>query len=150
MIAHDAVLCRVPRQRLAELQGSKLRIERRVEKEIGVTALRDDTALLEHDNAVGLLHGSEAVSDDQRGAILRRIVQRPLHQPFAGSIERAGGLVKQQDRRILQDRACDRDALMLSAKEPYPTLTEKRVVALRQFFDKAGRPAISAARWTCA
>lgn len=74
-----------------------------------MTALRDDAALLQHDDAVGLLHGSEAVRDNQRAAILRRIVQRPLHQPFAGGIERAGGLVEQQDGRILQDRAGDRE-----------------------------------------
>jgi hypothetical protein len=112
-IAHSAALHRLP-QRLAELQGGKLRIKRRGLKEIGVTALRDDAAVFQHDDAVGLLYGSEAVRDDQRGAVLRGIVQRQLYQPFTGGIERAGGLVEQQDGRILQDRAGDRDALTLS------------------------------------
>jgi hypothetical protein len=113
VIAHCAVLylCRLPR-RLAELQRGKLRIERRVVKQIRVTAPRDDAALLQHDNAVGLLYGSEAMRDDQRRAILRGIVQRPLDQSFTGGIERAGSLVEQQDGRILQDRAGNRDALI--------------------------------------
>jgi hypothetical protein len=31
--------------------------------------------------------------------------QRLLHQPFRFGVERAGGLVQQQDRRILEDGA---------------------------------------------
>jgi hypothetical protein len=93
VIADSAAQYGLPRQ-LSELQGGKLRIERRGLKQIGVTALRGDTALLQHDNAVGLLNGSEAVRDDQRPAILHGIVQRQLHQSFTGGIERAGGLVE--------------------------------------------------------
>ena len=80
-----------------------------------MTSLRNDAAMFQHDNAVGLLNGREPVRNDERGAVLRGIVERLLHEPFAGGIERAGGLVEQQDGRILQDRASNRDALPLSA-----------------------------------
>ncbi|MGF6674388.1 hypothetical protein OKW44_002240 [Paraburkholderia sp. WSM4174] len=120
-IALSVALSRM-RNLLAKLQGGKLGIERRAQKQVGVTALRDDAALLQHDNAVRLLYGREAVRDDQRGAVLRGIVQRLLYEAFAGSVERAGGLVQQQDGRILQDRAGDRNALALSARQSYSAL----------------------------
>ena len=77
-----------------------------------MTSLRNDASVFQHDNAVGLLNGREPMSNDQRGAVLRGIVQRLLHETFAGGIECAGGLVEQQDGRILQDRAGNRDALI--------------------------------------
>ncbi|KAH0427646.1 hypothetical protein KCU90_g7146, partial [Aureobasidium melanogenum] len=126
-------------RRLAELQGRKLGIKRRAQQKLGVPPLRDDAALFQHDNAVSLLHGRETVRDDQRGAVLRGIVESLLDQPLAGGIERAGCFVEQQDGRILQDRACDRNALALSTRQSHATLAEKSIVALRQFFDETGR-----------
>ena len=52
-------------------------------------------------------------------------------------VERRGRLVEQQDRRVLQHRARDRDALPLPAREPHAVLADQRVVALRQFADEA-------------
>ncbi len=58
------------------------------------------------------------------------VLQRLLHGALALRVERAGGLVEQQDRRVLQQRARDRDALLLAAGQARAALAEFGVVAL--------------------
>ena len=83
-----------------------------------------------------LQHGREPVRDDDRRAVLHQPLERLLHQPLALGVERARRLVEQQDRRVAQDRARDRDALPLSARESRAALAEERVVALRQLAEE--------------
>ena len=78
---------------------------------------------------------------------LHRRRQALLHQDLGFDVERAGGLVEQQDGRALQDRARDRDALALAAGKPHAPLAQVGVVALGQTLDElvgkgrhAGRP----------
>ena len=74
--------------------------------------------------------------DDNRRAAAHQTAQRRLHVPLRLGVERRGGLVEQQDRRVLQHRARDRDALPLPAGEPDAMLADRRVVALRQVADE--------------
>ena len=80
-----------------------------------------------------------------------RRCQRLLHGQLAFRIERAGRLVEQQDGRIAQDGAGERDALALAAGQRHAALAEPRCVALRP--GRAMKPsawAASAARSTSA
>ncbi len=107
-----------------------------------VAAARDDAAVSHHDDAVGFQHGREPVRDDDRRAVLHEPLERLLHEQLVVRVERARRLVEQQDRRVLENRARDRDALPLSARQPHAALAEKRVVPLRQHADElvgAGR-----------
>ena len=63
---------------------------------------------------------------------LHQFLQRGLHQGFAFGIERRRGLVEQQQRRIAQDRAGDRDALALAARQRNAALADLGLKALRQ------------------
>ena len=90
------------------------------------------SAVIDDDDAIGLLHGCEAVRNDDRRALRHELLERLLHEQLARGVERARRLVEQQDRRILENRARDRDALPLPARQPRAALAEKRVVALRQ------------------
>ena len=92
----------------------------------------DDAAAVDHDDAVGIDGGGQPMRDHERGAVAHELLERVLHQPLALRIERAGGLVEQQDRRILEDGARDGDALLLAAREPRAALAEEGVVAFRQ------------------
>ncbi len=83
----------------------------------------------EHDGAVGLQHRCQPMSDDECGAILHQPPEGQLHQTLGLGIECAGGLIEQQDRRILEDCARDGDALALPARQPRAALTEEGVVA---------------------
>ena len=88
--------------------------------------------LVEHQDAVAGQHGREPVRDHQRGAALHQPLERRLHQRLALGVERRGRLVEQQERRVAQDRARDRDALALAAGQRHAALADRRVVALRQ------------------
>ena len=71
--------------------------------------------MLQHHDALRLLHGGQPVRDDERGAPLHRGVQPLLHEDFGLRIQRAGGFIEQQQRRVLQYRPRDGDALALPA-----------------------------------
>ena len=94
--------------------------------------LFDDPALIHHQDAVAGEHGCEAMRDHERGAMTHQFFQRRLHQRLAFGIERGGGFVEQQQRRIAQDRARDRDALALAARQRHAALAELRLESARQ------------------
>ena len=98
--------------------------------------LLDDAAPLHHHDAVARQHGREPVRDHQRGAVAHQFFQRGLHQRLALRVERRGGLVEQQERRVAQDRARDRDALALAAGQRHAALAELRLEAARQPVDE--------------
>ena len=97
---------------------------------------RLDATLVDHHRAIRALHRRQAVRDDQHRTVLRSAVDRRLHEGFALGIERAGRFVQKQDRRVLQQRACDRDALALSAGQAHAALAELGVIAVRQAGDE--------------
>ena len=59
-----------------------------------------------------------------------------LHQPLGFGIERGRRLVEQDDRRILDQRAGDGDALALAARQLQAVLADRRVVAEREAHDE--------------
>ena len=59
-----------------------------------------------------------------------------LHLALGFGIERGGGFVEQDDRRILDQRARDRDALALAAGQLQAVLADRRVVAEREAHDE--------------
>ena len=84
-------------------------------QQLRVRALLDHAALVQHQHLVGVFDGRQPVRDDQRRAVGHQVVERVLHQAFGFGVERGGGLVEDQDRRVLQHRARDREALALAA-----------------------------------
>ena len=73
--------------------------------------------------------GVQPVRDHDRGAPLAETLDRALHLPLGFGIERSGGFVEQDDRRVLEQRAGDRDALTLAAGDLQAVLADRRVVA---------------------
>ncbi len=67
------------------------------------------------------------------------MIKRILDQPFAFGIERAGGLVEQQDRRIAQHRTGDGKPLLLAAREPGAVFAQIGVEPLGQAFEELRR-----------
>ena len=79
-----------------------------------------------------MLDGGQAMGDDQRGAALRQLGQRALDGHFGGGIERRGGFVEDEDRRVLEEDAGDGDALLLSARELDAALAYHRIEPVGQ------------------
>ncbi len=90
----------------------------------------DDASGLQHVDHVGTHHCREPVGDGERGAPLRRLVERFLHHALRHRVERGGGLIQKQHRRILEEHTGDRDPLLLAAGKPVPALPHHRVVPL--------------------
>ena len=65
-------------------------------------------------------------------------VERHLHQALVLGVERAGGLVEEQQRGVAQDRARDRDPLPLAAGQAHALLAEEGGEALRQAVEELG------------
>ena len=96
----------------------------------------DDAAPVENDEGVHAPDRRQAVRDDDCCPPSHQRPERALDQRFALGIERARRFVEDQNRRVLQDRARDRDALALAARELDAALTHECVVAVGQRLDE--------------
>ena len=101
-----------------------------------MAAALDDAAGVHHQDLVGAHHGREPVRDHERGAADADAVELGLDRLLGRGVERGGRLVEDQDRRILQQRARDRDALLLAAGELEPALADLGLVAVGQRHDE--------------
>ena len=77
-------------------------------------ALLDDLAVLQHDDQVGVADRGEAVCDHERGAAGEERAQRALDLPLGADVDRRGRLVEDQDPRVGEQRARERDELALA------------------------------------
>ncbi len=80
-----------------------------------------------------------AITNVVRPAITSR--QRELDLLLGRGVDRRGRVVEDQDPRVGEDRARDRDPLALAARQRQPALADHRVVALGQRLDERRRPA---------
>src|SRR6202034_246322 len=95
-------------------------------------AHRNLVAVIHDDDPIGLQHRGEPMRDDERRASLHEPLERLLHQQLRFRVERARGLVEEEDGRILENCAGESDALALAARQPRAALAEERVVTLRE------------------
>ena len=118
-------------------------------------AVLDDVALLEHDDAVGVAHGGEAVGDEDGGdrpVVAERPGQHRLEELELGPrVEVGGGLIEHEDRRALLDgveTTGQRDALPLPAGEVDAAAgraVQGRLPDDREAVDESSTPATRAA-----
>ena len=94
--------------------------------------LLDDAAMLEHHDQIGVADGRQAVGDHERGALRAQRGHGVLDQHLGAGVDRRRGFVEDEDARIGQDRAGDRHALALPARQLHAALADDRVVAVRQ------------------
>src|SRR5271155_5446140 len=99
----------------------------------------DEPAALHGDDAVAAAHRRQAMGDDDDGAVLGDVRHVLLDDPLALVVERARRLVEDQDSRVHDQGAGDRDALALAARKCGAAFADDRVVALRQFEDEVVR-----------
>ena len=90
----------------------------------------------QHHDTIGVLHGAEPVCDHERGAVLHQLAHRILYVALGLGVERRGGFVEHQDRRVLVERACDGDALALAAGKTDALGADVGVEPRRQALDE--------------
>ena len=76
-----------------------------------------DPAAFEHQDHVGVHQHREAVRNDDERAAFGDAQQIGVDDRLAFGVERAGRLVEDQDARIADQRAGDRQALALTARQ---------------------------------
>ena len=76
----------------------------------------DDLARFQHHHPVEIAQRGEAMRDRDHGAPAHQAAERLADRLLGFAVERGGGLVEQQDRRILQERARNGNALALAAR----------------------------------
>ena len=74
-------------------------------------------AVVEHDDLVGERDRREPVGDDERRAAPHRLAQARADPRLGGRVDRGGRVVEDQDARVDEERAGDREALALAARE---------------------------------
>ena len=74
--------------------------------------------------------------DDERGAVLRHLLERVLDVLLGVTVERGGRLVEHQDRRSFQDGAGDGDALLFATGKLQAALADLGFVALGRQADE--------------
>ncbi len=82
-----------------------------------VAAVGDDLAVAQLDDALGPRGDIGIVGDDDdRPPLAVQLLQDLQDLLAAAPVERAGGFVRQDDLGAVDQRACDRDTLLLAAR----------------------------------
>src|SRR6516162_3936959 len=99
-------------------------------------AVFDQAATLERDDAIRRPHGRKPVRDDENRPPLGDLLHVLLNDTLALIVEGARRLIEDQNARIGDERAGNRDALALAAREGRAALAYDRVVAFGQLEDE--------------
>src|SRR3984957_4525882 len=121
---------------LAKLRPVERGIAAALAQELVVAAAFVDEAAIDDENGVGMHDRRQPVGDDDRGAPLAELRHRLLYVALGFGIERRSGLVEQDDRCVLDQRARDGDALALAAGKLQAVLADRGVVAGREARDE--------------
>ena len=101
-----------------------------------MSAAFDDASVFQYQNLVGIADGAEAVCDDETCATAHESLESLLDQSLGGGVDTGGGLVENEDGRVLQQRAGDADALLFADAQTHPAFADLGVEAVGQFANK--------------
>src|SRR5271156_1935073 len=93
-------------------------------------AALDDVSAFDNQNLIGAADGREAMRDHERGAALHEEAESLLDHGFGFGVEGRGCLVEDEDARVGQNRARNRQALALASRKLDATLANDSVVAV--------------------
>ena len=130
---------RIDRRIVRRLRRHQLRVRAVRRQQRGVVAALHQPTLVEHQNLVAGHHARKPVRHDQRRAPRHQALQRLLNRRLVFGVHAGQRLIEDQNRRVAQQRAGDRDPLPLAARKPMPPLADHRLVALRQVGDELVR-----------
>src|SRR5690606_11685595 len=101
----------------AQLTFEQLAVKPAATDEFGMRTALDDAAPGKHHDLIRAQHGTQPVSDDERGAALHQSLERGLHGGLRLTVEGTGGFVEYQDAGVLQERPGDGYPLPLTPRE---------------------------------
>jgi len=101
-----------------------------------VRAPLDDAMIIDHQDLVGVADGAQPVGDDQAGAVCHKRTQALLDKQLGARIHRAGGLVQDEDARVLEDGPSDGQKLAVAVAEHGASFAHFCLVPLWQALDE--------------
>jgi hypothetical protein len=93
-----------------------------------VPPLLDNLAVFQVDNLIRVAHRRYPMRDQERRASAHELFQFSQYFVFGLGIDAREGVVENQDRRIFNDRAGQRGALLLSSRQAHAALPDHGVV----------------------
>src|SRR5258705_1138415 len=96
--------------------------------QLGMCAALDDAAMFKVENQISPRRVVRIMGDEKYGARAIKALKRREHFAFVLLVEACHGLVKNQDRRLANRRACDGDALSLPMRKRHTSFTHYRVI----------------------
>lgn len=99
------------------MAGGQFAVEGVVGRQLLVAAAGGGAAVVQDADVVGVLHGGQAVGDNQQGALLGDVLHDGGERRFIDRVEVGGGLVQQEQRGAGEQRAGEGDALAFAAGE---------------------------------
>ena len=107
--------------------------------ELGVATETGDAAVVEHEDAVGMLNGARTLRDDDLGRV-GQVARQTLADKRVGlGVDGARGVVENEDLRALQQGARNAQTLLLAAGDVGAALFDVGVVLLREALDELVR-----------
>ena len=104
-----------------------------------MAAALNDSAVLQHHDAVRIFNGGKAVRNNKRGSAFHQRIHAFLHQFFRSGINGGGGLIQNQHGRIRNCRPCNGKQLALTLRKVAAVAVDHGVIAVRQSGNKAVR-----------
>ena len=108
-------------------------------QQLVVSAGGGDAAVVHHDDQVGVLHGGDALRDDDLGGLGDIGSEARADERVGAGIDGGGRVVEDQHLRLLEQRARDAQALLLAAGDVRAALLDVGVVAVGEGADKVVR-----------
>ncbi|KAH0442305.1 P-loop containing nucleoside triphosphate hydrolase protein, partial [Aureobasidium melanogenum] len=121
---------------LLPLQRPHFRVHAVTRQQFPMRALFDHAAMLHHENPVRVHHGGKPMRDHDRRAALCEACQFGLDRAFGARVERRRRLVENDNARVFQNGASNRDALTLTPRQAHATFADAGVVMIRQPLDE--------------
>src|SRR5215471_2703457 len=109
-------------------------------EELSVRALLHQPPLVEDDNLVGLLGNPQPMRHDERAASRHCRAKRAEDLGLLAGIDRGEDVVEDEDGRLRHERAGERDALPLAAREGETALADHRLPAFGKALDLRAEP----------
>ncbi len=126
---------------VAQLRAENLVVELAVAQQVLVPALGRDPAVVQHQDQVRIADGADPLGDDEHGALARpnEPVERVADGRLGFGVDRRGAVVQDQQARIDQQGARDRQSLALATRQADAALADERLVPQGQFSDERVR-----------
>ena len=115
-----------------KLNVIEMPIEPALCKQLLMRPLLHDMPRVDDIDAVGVEYGGKAVCDDKARPPDHETVERRLHDLLALRVERRRRLIEDEDARVFENRARDRDALALTARNAHAAFADLGIVAVLQ------------------